>query len=261
MQSNKVYNIGYRGGCGGFIFLHFLLLSENFYKNIFLDTNFEDVLTTQWRINNPTEWKRNEFWPYNFKSISDVSDLAKITYYCGPTHEVYFDNEEFHKPIFGYYKEIMAEEWPHVNSIDDFNNLPAYILEETYNTLECRNVIDHIRKLLPKTNIWLYTDFQSQNELSFYKKAYYYQNKPEKEKINTSNDFTEVWNNELVDKYAIPFLNKSDITIKLQDWINDPDLLVDLKIIDKINDRQYKLLQHWKSLHSSNLLTALKIKH
>lgn len=258
---SQVYNIGYRGGCGGFIFLHFLLLSDQFNKEIFLDTPFEQVIKDQWDIPNPVEWKTKERLPCNFESVNNPVNLNKVTYHCGPTYEQYFGYGEFSSIVFDNYKNVMAEDWPKVTTLENFRNLPKFILDEIYTTMGCSNAIDYLLEILPRKTIWLYTDIHSQNELSYFKKAYYYENKPEKEKLQINENLIQIYNNEPVDKYAVPFLYDSNIVIKLQDWVNDPDLLIELKILDKINDKQLKLLNHWKKLHPPNLLTKLNIKY
>jgi hypothetical protein len=255
-----IYNIGYRGGSGGFLFLHFLLLSDQYYCDIFDNVNFSDVVAQQWNISDHNLWKINESWPNNCKSINDDSTLNKIVYFCNPTIEEFFQKKQSIKNVAVGYNNVKDPSWPAVESINDFVNLPKWIYDEIYNTLDCKNTLAYLTGQANVKSVWLYTDFDSQNELAYYKKAYFYHTQPLREKMQDFKTRTELWNGISVDKNAVHFLNHSDIQIKLQDLVNTPDLLIDHGLIRQVNQKQHKLLTHWKSLHPPELLKKIGIK-
>jgi hypothetical protein len=260
MTHKNTYNIGYRGASGGFLFLHFLLLSDQYYTDIFNNVNFSDVVAQQWHISDHKLWKTTEFWPNNFKSINDNSDLDRIVYFCNPTIEEFFQKKQSINFIEVGYNNVKDPAWPDITSVNDFANLPKWIYDEIYNTISCKNTLLYLSGQFNDQSVWLYTDFDSQNELAYYKKAYFYNEQPLREKIQDSTDFTAVWNGVRVDKNAEYFLHNSDIQIKLQDFINTPELLIDHGLISCVNQRQYNLLKHWKSLHPPELLYKIGIR-
>lgn len=255
----QVYNIGYRGASGGFLLLHFLLLSDQYYTDIF-KTDFSNVVAKQWNISDPKLWKTTEHSPNNFKSINDNSALRKIAYFCNPTVEDFFQKKQSIDNLAHRYNNIKNPKWPTVASIDDLINLPNWIYDEICNHLGCKNTLTYLLGQADAKSVWLYTDFNSQNELAYYKKAYFYYQQPTKEKILNSTNLTEIWNGVSVDRMALYFLNNSDIQIKLQDLINHPDSLIDCGLINCVNQKQSDLLKHWKSLHPSELLQKIGIK-
>jgi len=50
------------------------------------------------------------------------------------------------------------------------------------------------------------------------------------------------------------------LQIKLQDWVNRPELLVELGLIKTVNKQQITLLQRWKLLHAPQLLEEIGIQ-
>jgi hypothetical protein len=260
MTHQYTYNIGYRGGSGGFLFLHFLLLSDQYYNDIFGNVDLSDVVKQQWNIANHSEWKNTEFWPNNHAIVEAKTDLDKLLYFCNPTAEDFFQKKYTVDIVAKWYQDIKDPAWPIITSVDDFVNLPQWISDEMYNTLECKNTLLYLADKDKTKTVWLYTDFDSQNELAYYKKAYFYYDQPDKEKIQKSTDLTETWQNLKVDKNAAYFLNHSDIQIKLQDLVNSPDSLIDHGLITHVSQKQHDLLKHWKSLHPPELLNKIGIK-
>jgi hypothetical protein len=58
----------------------------------------------------------------------------------------------------------------------------------------------------------------------------------------------------------LPFLQSANITILLQDLVNSQaEILVKLGIVPNINQAQIDLLDHWKSLHTRELLESIGI--
>lgn len=259
MTRQFTYNIGYRGGSGGFLLLHFLLLSEQYYTNVFDNIDLSEVVAKQWNIVDHREWKKTEFWPNNFKSINGNSTLNKIAYFCNPTVEEFFQKKDSTDMVSNWYSNIKDHSWPAISSLNDLINLPKSIYDEMYTTLDCKNMLKYLTELNTKF-VWLYTDFDSQNELAYYKKAYFYHNRPKKEKIQDFESHTELWNSISVDQHAVHFLNHSSIQIKLQDLVNTPELLIDHGMIDRVNQPQTDLLRRWKKLHPPEILKKIGIK-
>ena len=251
------YYLGYRGGSGGFLLLHLLLLSDNFFAAFTEQKNFKQIFKDQWAIVDYLKWKQTEHWPSDVLTARSNSDLDKIFYFCNPSKNEFFNDSRLFEDFKQCYIDIKDQLWPDINSFVEFNNLPDRIKNEVTKTLgwSRTNMLSDICK---KT-IWLYTDFDCQNELAFYKKAYFYYMQPGRNKIQDYEDFTEVWQDELVDKHAVYFLNNSDIQLKLQDLVNSPDILVSHGIVDFINQNQIDFLTHWKSLHPPELLKKIGI--
>ena len=248
-NNKQIYRVGYRGGSGGFIFLHFLMLSEEWsshgyhYNDQYPD--FDSIVKHQWNITNHNLWKQNEVWASNYMALATKSDLKKSLFYCNPC-KLSFYNRDFDLFRTWCHDSIKDRNWPSVTTIDEFDTIPS---------AEC-----YIKSSI--NLIWLYTDIESQNELSYFKKAYFYYSKPAREKIiNFHNcELSQTWNNQLVDRQAVYFLENSSIQIKLQDWINDPGWLIQHGLLDRINQKQVDLLTHWKKLHPAELLQKIGIK-
>lgn len=259
-----MYNLGYRGGSGGFIFLHFLLLSEQYYAN-FGDYSINKAIDHQWNIKNTSQWKHTEIRPSNFDTVDTASDLPRVLYFCNPLMSEFENTQHIFKHnLFITFKQsydnIKDPLWPNIDSFDDFIALPKLIKTEMLTVSGTHHILDFYQTKQQPFKIWLYTDFNSQNELAFFKKAYYYFNNPKKEKITNFDDYATLWKDTLVDTKAVYFLNHSDIQIKLQDWINDPELLVELKLIERVTPLQIDLLDRWKKLHPPELLKLIGIK-
>jgi hypothetical protein len=262
-----IYNVGYQGGSGGFILLHFLLLSEKYHTCFDSNYDFKNILERQWNISNASNWKDSEFRPDNYSTtISEKNNKNKLLYFCNPDRDNFFNFNPFIKrnPFINFkknYCNVKDPSWPNINSFDDFLKLPKKIQDEVINDHKIKNIGNYFEALNDqKTYIWLYTDINSQNELAWYKKAYFYFNEKNKEKITNVESYATLWNGTLVDTKSVYFLEHSNIQIKLQDWVNKPDLLVDYQLIEKVSQSQIDLLNHWKKLHPPELLKLIGIK-
>ncbi len=131
---DKVYYLGYRGGSGGYLLLHLLLLSGKFHVSFEEDKTIEEIVADQWKIVDPNKWKSLEHKPNNAKTISSASNLDKILFFCNPRREYFFGDRESFLDVGGYYGTA-------------------------YPTIK---------------TVYIYTDIDSQHELAFYKKAYCY---------------------------------------------------------------------------------------
>lgn len=261
-----MYHLGYRGGSGGFVFLHFLMLSDQYYASFENNFSINFIVDYQWDIHTPADWKKTEIWPNNVCTFHSDTPLKKILYHCNPTQQEFFNypQRQFIDHFVVAYNNIKDSTWPSINSIDDFNYLPADVKQEVIETLRpyCQQVINYFFNLPAESDtfIWLYTDVDTRNELAWYKKAAFYRDNPFKEKITNLSKHATLWKETLVDSSAVYFLENSDIQIKLQHWANEPDILVDHQLIDKVNQKQYNLLNHWKKLHPPELLQKIGIR-
>ena len=256
-----LYHLGYRGASGGFLLLHLLLLSDNFFAAFTEQKDFKQILEDQWAIVDHTKWKQTEHWPDNFNTAMSDSHLDKIFYFCNPSEDDFFNYRKLFEQVKQGYSDIQDSSWPDINSFVEFDNLPDCIKREVTETLGYSNLLQLMTSSdICKRTIWLYTDIDSQNELAFYKKAYFYYQRPDLNKIQDYKNFTEVWQNDLVDRHAVYFLNNSDIQIRLQDLVNTPEILVSYGIVESINQNQINLLNHWKKLHPKELLKKIGIE-
>ena len=269
----ETLRLGYMGGSGGFILLHSLLLSDTYYTSLGSGAApLNDVIKNQWNIASPDNWKSTEAWPDNTDTMLN-GDITKkpLLYFCNPSQDEFFSElNNLKSTLLGHallsYNNIKSSSWPLVKSFDDFNKLELSIKEELisvdpscFTFLKSKNSTQATKKPLDKT-LWLYTDIVSQNELAYYKRAYYYHNNND-DKIDNSTlkKSSVIWNNTMVDKNAAYFLDNTDIQIKLQDFINDPEILVKMKLIDKVTDSHIRLIDKWISLHPSRLLKNIGI--
>lgn len=258
-HDQHIYNIGYRGGSGGFLFLHFLLLSEQYCTDMFDNPDFSNVTAQHWNIIDHNRWKSTEVQPNNTKVLNSNSELDKIIFFCNPSQQEFFQKKQQVDLAIKCYNDIADANWPVLHSLEDFINLPDRIYQEIHSTLEYKTMLQYLRNMVPTKSLWLYTDFNSQNELAYYKKAYFYHNQPTRDKIQDFEDRTELWNGVTVDQHSVYFLNHSNIQIKLQNLVNTPDSLIDYGLINKVNQAQCNLLNHWKSLHPPELLKKIGI--
>jgi hypothetical protein len=262
MPAKNTFYLGYRGGSGGFIFLHFLLLSDKYRTCFNGNYNFKDIVKKQWNISNLSNWKSTEVWPDNNSTILDDNHKDKLLYFCNPSKDEFFNFGPFTNFNFKKcYYDVKDPSWPDIDSFDDFLKLPKQIQDEVINIHKVINISKFIKPPdCQKTYIWLYTDIHAQHEFAWLKKAYFYAGQPNKDKITNFEKYGKLWNKALIDSAAIYFLENSNIQIKLQDWVNEPDILVDHCLIDKVNQDQYNLLNHWKKLHPPELLQKVGIK-
>lgn len=268
---SKNYHLGYRGGSGGFILLHFLLLSGKYFSE--LENNVKKVIENQWDIIDHRKWKLNEIWPNNDLTFLNDKQHTKLLFFCNPTINDFFYYEFSFDEIKLSYNKIKDKKWPDINNLEDILGLSEFIKNELFVTdplkfyfltlystpLELKNARHNY---VFDKSIWIYTDIISQNELAHYKNAYWYANNSISKMSETfiiENESSK-WNDTYVDKTAINFLNYTDIQLKLQNFINEPDILIELGLIDRVTNEQLSLLKQWINLHPEFLLKKIGIK-
>jgi hypothetical protein len=203
-DNNTDIIISYSGGSGGFLLLHFLLLTGQYHCSFDEENDF----ISQWKISDPSEWKTNEIWPNNDKTVASATTKSKIYFICNPTDEI----------IKKYTGKKIVVYTSLVNQI----NLAKYKRANWFRPLN----------ILP---------IESIEDILLSKKS-------------------AVVNNTTVYSNIIPFIESSDIAIKLEDFVNDrgQNLLSQLDL-PAINIQQKQLITHWKKLHPESLLNTLNI--
>lgn len=248
--------VSYGGGSGGFLFLHFLLLSDQYYC-VFKQ---ENDLVSQWDINNPSSWKSTEIWPDNLDTLSTTTDQSKIYFFCNPTIEklsgyhgkkivVYtsLDNQLrlasfkranwfLNKSEFSHNREIVSQwqqyynnirdtSWPDCPNLKYFEGLPPYIRNEILSQA-------YIQDYYPRQSI----------------------------KSRLIKKEGTVINDTLIDHNMAYFINTADLAVKLEDFVNtNGNLIVDQLNLPPVNLKQKQLISKWKKLHPTSLLTQIGI--
>jgi hypothetical protein len=251
---NNDVKLFYFGGSGGFFCLHLLLLT-GIYNCKFRgdDQNFENIFKKQWNITDIKKWKSTETWPDNDATMT--SDLNnKIYYICndyeflpnkyhGKTIVLYTDIEtqcylamtknawlncfkdQTNNSLLNYYKNVKAQEWPDMNNIHEFKNLPDKIKEECLNRWKFNE-------------LWPINDLTDQPVLSSY--GVPYKNEKIFHKLVTERIF-----------------DQADIVVKLQDLIKtNGDILFD-RLGIKGNSRCKDFVELWLNKHTPEQLKYL----
>lgn len=253
----KDINLIYSGGSGGFLLLHLLLLSGSFYVS-FKDKTLDQAIEQQWKVHDPTCWKRTEEWPANDQTFTHATELRKIYFHCNPTENtsladrtavIYTDyysqtqlayykrahwyigtkSDQEQPQLLGYlatlrewkrhYNNIKDPAWPRCVSFRHINKLPDYIQQELSNDPYTKSFID--------------------KQFDFVK-----------------------YRNDFVYRPAKAYLDSADIVVKLQDVVNTRgEILVDAFDIPPINNQQRELIAHWCSLHPPELLARIGISN
>lgn len=270
MDKLKDISLYYFGGSGGFLLLHLLMLSDQFYCSFPPHNNvsFTEILKKQWDVKNHHDWKKSEIWPDNHVTFSSITDKRKIYFYCNPTAEtirpdtlnilLYTDIKtqlilskyknasyffKFSRYAYlknkiklwrAHYNAIMAETWPKCNSIKHFNNLPEYIKTELL-----ENPYTAVNLTIANNDQELVNDFF--NRLVLDNKTF----------LTETNDLVSV------DVFNImPYMHTC---YKLQEIINDINIINNITHVN-LNTNQQNLLKHWKSLHTKELLNSIGVQ-
>lgn len=241
-------HLGYLGGSGGFILLHLLLCSGEYHVSFNGGYTFDEVIDIQWQISDLRHWKKSEVWPDRHATMVRSSPLPRIFYYCNPYPlGKYFLPQNY---IVEFYQQYKDPSWPDVADFESYGRLPKHIKERFETQHGATSLVQ--RTAMDKKFVWLYTDIDSHNELSFYKKACWYCDQPEKPKRVLLKH--GIYNNKRVDINILPYLQRCDTALYLQDVIKNPDILVEQGLIATVNARQIQLIEKWLSLHPLELL-------
>jgi hypothetical protein len=249
----------YSGGSGGFLLLHLLLLSNEYFAHFAKFQSTDQLVSHQWNIVSGHTWKNTEIWPNNAQTGASNTALNKIYFYCNPQNCIInfshinlclytdFDSQNklaYYKKANWYhwttqkyqnskiqamrqaltnwqndYSSIKGHDWPVCKSFKKIKTLPEYIQNE----------------VMEKLNLSSYYNIESNDDLAWYKSDKVY-------------------------KPILPYLQNADIQIKLQDLVNsNAEVLISLLNLQNINDKQQALLTKWRNLHPPKLLQSIGI--
>jgi hypothetical protein len=248
--------LSYSGGSGGYLLLHFLLLTKKYYCSFDQDND----LISQWQITDPSKWKSTEIKPNNINTLSSTTTKSKIYFFCNPTEDMLLKysgksiviytslanqiemanykrahwfmnknefgiNRDFVKSWRAHYNNIKDASWPACPRLKQFNCLPQYIQKELLNDTYTKTV---------------YPTQSIKNILLAEKSTI----------VNNTKVYSEIAN----------FIIGADIAIKLEDFVNNygEKLLKSLEL-PPINDCQRHLINNWKRLHPKTLLKKINI--
>lgn len=254
-------NLLYSGGSGGFVLLHFLLLSDQYDVVFKGNINQQKVLKAQWQISNPGQWKSNEFWPDNSATSDLITNKSKIYFYCNP-HQ--------HSDLGKYCRLNLALYIDYASQLKLAYYKKAWIYEKQYKC--ARNPkFTELRRLVKNwkesyTNIrdasWPeYVTIKNVSKLSKrirrelfsspYTRAFVHYRYCEP---------TALYNGQKIFNKFEPYLKSATVTTSLQDFINSRGQnLVKLLNLPPVNKAQKRLISHWCSLHPAELLEQLGI--
>ena len=253
-------NLLYSGGSGGFLLLHLLLLSDQYWCYFLENQNFSELIKQQWKINHHHDWKKTEVWPRNDHTKNSQLPMNKIYFYCNP-HDIPPENYcNFNLVVYTDYNS--QQKLAHYKKAHWHYQKTAQAVNNKFS--------DGIRLLREwKKHYNNVKDPTWPNCLSFRKIS----TLPHNIQAELLNDpyTSKFLNYQHVEKSAIyqntpvyapmlPFLQSANVTILLQDLVNSrAEILVKLDIVTNINQAQIALLDRWKSLHTKELLESIGI--
>jgi hypothetical protein len=261
-------SIYYGGGSGGFIALHSLLLTDNYFCSLtginFINDsnfliNFNHIKNKQWTANlnvGEKDWKSTEIWPDNVRTVTASSTRSKVYFYCNEFEEpvigksvlIYTDIKSqleicklkkaywYSNTIYPHisfwqssYYNIKADSWPDVTLATDFFDLPEYQRSELLAIMPTDNKVTV--KSTPKEVI-------TENILANAK---------------------TISNGLVVEDKVADFYEIADYRVLLQDLVNtNGKILLDALGIQHTADHKI-LFDKWRSLHSLEFLESIGI--
>lgn len=256
-------NLLYSGGSGGFVLLHFLLLSDRFEIALANNKNISNSIQQQWQITNASQWKKYEVWPDNAATSKLRTNKRRIYFFCNPNQ--YSDLElesycHFNVALYvdyasqlklAYYKKAWIYEKQHQCAQDPkFTEIRRLL----------RNWKDHYTNI--KDPSWpKYVPIKKLNSLSAHIKDELLQNPYTHDllKYEYRRPTLDFNGQEVFNTFSL-HLPSADVAIKLQDFINSRgQTVVESLKLPPVNDQQLKLIEHWCSLHPKELLADIGI--
>lgn len=267
MNPNNDIKLLYTGGSGGFIVLHYLLLTKKYQINIVNSVfTIEKIIEKQWAIKNSTLWKNHEIAPSN--PLTKLLPSPRLYFFCNPTDTadyhgdhlvVYTDlasqiklaqykNANWFTPNTFYsqarrllltwrihYQSIKDPSWPDCSSWRKVNRLPEYIKNEIISNEHHLFFVGQESKL---KSVNLVASPISKPAL------------PQ----------GVVYNDIKVTVNTHHLIATAKHAIKLQDFINSQGQnLLDQLGLGTATKEQILLLERWKKLHSPDLLKQIGI--
>jgi hypothetical protein len=254
----------YSGGSGGFLLLHLLLLSDQFYTAFDRDLSLDQIIQEHWNIKSPDQWKNTEIWPSAQITADSLTNVDKIYFQCNPFGDdsnsileellckkivIYTDYHS--QDLLAYYKKAYWYFGQNIRNVKyakfkkflkmwqtHYNNIKDPLWPKCLSVRQIDRLPENIQREIlsnPSTNSVLNFKYQDRAPGAYF-------------------------NNELVHSPMIPYLESADVVVKLQDLVNsDAKILETLFNIPKINSKQLALLQKWKHHHDKKLLTSVGI--
>lgn len=256
------WTLQYSGGSGGFLLLHLLLLSDRFYTAFHEDLPLDQIIQKHWNIPKPDQWKLNEIWPHNQLTQASTVDSDKIYFCCNPYYDDCESDDLPCKNIVIYTDYHSQQLLAHYKKANWYYGRTSNVWDLRYMVLRTflkswqqhyANVKDpswpkclsvrHINRLPERIQKELLADPNIEYFLNFkYEQPSAY------------------FNNELVHKPMVPYLESANVIVKLQDLVNsNGKILETLFDIPKINSKQQQLLKKWKQYHTPELLSSIGI--
>lgn len=254
--TNSNVKLCYFGGSGGFILLHLLLLSDQFYCSFATDKSTTEIIKHQWNVTDSDEWKSTEIWADNLNTQSAVVNKRKLFFFCNPTIKkisqfdgatvfLYADSQtqtsmalykkahifiirdscwvSFYRKKLQqwqqHYNNIKDVDWPSCTGPNGFRNLPDCIRQEVLtdpHTEQCLNIASFDINYHVRNN----------------------------EKLP---------NGDTVLPEVFDFFKHADVSIKLSNVISNLNVLSKITGV-AVNQQQIDLRNHWISLHPTQLL-------
>ena len=278
---NNDLNIFYSGGSGGFYLLHYILLFKkhwcNFHHSAEFNLKLLDVVSRQYpesklnklrlteqAYNNcaAADWPDYQHYYHNYPQgiadsvVAELKNLHQQWAYNVSALPGGFDLE-FDLIRQHQWNVDVAANWKHnehfpVNDITAQSNLS----DRPHKVFFTCNFIDEWLKY-PGKKVVIYTDIQSQLELSKSKKSFIYNTFGDEEAEQRSKkmiEFALPYNEHTVFKPVVEqALPAADHVIYLQDLIRNPEQVLNIDITQQHKD----FTQQWLGLHSDALLSSI----
>lgn len=262
----KDFNLFYSGGSGGFLLLHLLLLSGRYHVVFKNDISMCQALERQWQILDHQAWKKTESWPDNEKTFHSHSELTKIYFYCNPDINFPIDHV-YYQGQFGEYSDHsvgLYTDYPSQTRLAKYKR--AWYFAQTDTVINQK--WSTLRKILTSWSIH-YNNIRDPSwpECRSFRKINQLPAEIKQELLDDPYtqafldfEYCSDFQGQEVFLGILPFLESAAVTIRLQDLVNHPErILGQVFEIDQLNDQQKNLLDHWKRLHPTDMLTTLGI--
>jgi hypothetical protein len=260
-------NLHYSGGSGGFIALHLLLLTNQYFCSFaeFVDDsnfleNLNFIIESQWSVTDISKWKNNEYWPNNQKTMEYDSKRCKIFFHCNEFISIYPGKSLL------IYTDLKSQ-----NALNKIKNSNWYINNAYTPRLIWQKIYHDIKSKDWNSTVDLTTKFETlpdYQQMEVTKEILKHSNTVSNTNINLTSAALEesVLSNYKVLENGIKvipevhkFYKTADYSVKLQDLINsNGKALLNLFGIEH-SENHSKLIEKWKKIHPWDLLETIGI--
>jgi hypothetical protein len=277
-------NIYYTGGSGGFIFLHCLLLSKQYFLEYHY--NLQQLQSSRAQLANNklfTEWflkharlsqydynsVRGQHWPqyqHYVQGQLPTEDLSKylLTAYLDGSNDLIYD----HDTEFDFLTELNIDhQWQARQQWKSTEIWPNNELTLRANTQRPR-VFFHCNNrdawlASPGKKVMLYTDVHTQLRMCSYKSAGMFFDTQGASRFSIHRQHLKTAVHDpltqcKIDTWAVDELEHADLLVRLQDLINCPEQQLLRFGVDFTSEHQ-QLLQQWRAQHPTWLLAKCGI--